>query len=62
MVELHAYLYATGIVLGAVVATLLVHTYCFESDFLGMQMRVATCSLAYNKVNCQWQLGGVCAN
>lgn len=45
-----AYLYATGVVLGSALYTFTHHPYFFECQHIGMQIRVAACSLVYKKV------------
>ena len=45
-----AYLYATGVVLCSLMYTLCVQPNLFELGHVGMQVRVATCSLLYKKV------------
>ena len=47
----HAYLYATGVVLGSALFTFSHHPYFFACQHTGMQIRVAACSLVYKKVN-----------
>ncbi|GFS16324.1 cystic fibrosis transmembrane conductance regulator [Elysia marginata] len=44
-----AWLYATGVVLCAVLIGLLHHPYFFESSRVGMKMRVSSCSIIYKK-------------
>ena len=44
-----AYLYATGLLLCLIVFILCDHPYRFECQHVGMQIRVASCSLLYKK-------------
>lgn len=44
-----AYLYATGVVLGTLLPTLLIHPYFHECLHLGLQIRTALCSMIYTK-------------
>jgi ATP-binding cassette subfamily C (CFTR/MRP) protein 4 len=46
-----AYLNAGGVSLCSGLALLLVHPYAIGTMHIGMQMRVAVCSLIYRKVN-----------
>lgn len=45
----HAYLYATGVVFGAIYNTLY-NSLAFNCQYIGMQARVATSSLIFQKV------------
>jgi len=45
-----AYLYATGVILCSASFAITEHAYSFEMRHLGMQMRVASCSLMFKKV------------
>ena len=49
MVTETAYLYATGVILSPVIFTLCDHPYSFECQHIGMQIRIAACSLLYKK-------------
>ena len=44
-----AYFYATGVILGSALTVLTSHYNYFKLYLIGMQMRVATCSLIYRK-------------
>ena len=46
----HAYLYAMGVVLGSAFSMMSHHLNFFTCQHMGMQIRVATCSLIYRKV------------
>ena len=46
----HAYLYAAGVVLGLALSIMSHHLNFFTCQHMGMQIRVATCSLVYRKV------------
>ena len=48
--ETDAYLYAMGVSLCAIVIAIAHHPYFFGVTRMGMQMRVACCSLMYKKV------------
>ena len=45
-----AYLYATGVVLGSALFTLVHHPYFFGLQHVAMKIRVAACSVIYKKV------------
>ncbi len=49
MPDWEAYLYATGVVLGSGLYVFTHHPYFFECCHIGMQLRVAACSLLYKK-------------
>ena len=44
-----AYLYATGVILGSALTVFTAHYNYFKLFLIGMQMRVASCSLIYRK-------------
>jgi len=46
----HAYLYATAVFLGTALPSLVIHPYFLECLHIGMQARVAICSLIFKKV------------
>ena len=46
---LHAYLYATGVIMGSAFSMLSHHCNFFTCQHMGMQIRVATSSLVYRK-------------
>ena len=48
--EMEAYLYAMGVSLCAILIAVAHHPYFFGVTRMGMQMRVACCSLMYKKV------------
>lgn len=50
MPDWQAWLYATGVVLGSAVYVFTHHPYFFGVQHVGMKMRVAACSLIYQKV------------
>ena len=45
-----AYLYATGVILSSAIYTFTHHPYFFGMMRIGMQVRIAACSLLYRKV------------
>lgn len=45
-----AYLYALGLTLSSMVIAIAHHPYFFRVQRVGMQMRVASCALIYQKV------------
>lgn len=45
-----AYLYATGVIMCSGLAIVILHPYMLGIMHIGMQMRVAACSLIYRKV------------
>lgn len=47
--ELHAYLYAVGIILCSAISVFMIHPYMMGILHMGMKMRIACCSLIYRK-------------
>lgn len=57
-----AYLYAGGIVLCSALNVLFMHPYMLSNLHIGMQLRVAMCSMIYRKVNLHFHPDGPLIN
>lgn len=61
MTKFHAYLYCFGLVILSITYTFLDHCYFMGVEHIGMQIRVAVCSLVFRKVclHCLFLLSSV---